>query len=111
MKLISVLTPCYNEEKNIELIYSEVKKVFDNISDINYEHIFIDNASTDRTVDILKNLTKVDKNIKIIINKKNFGWVRSPYHGILQCHGDAVIYIVADLQDPPILINKFIEKL
>jgi glycosyltransferase involved in cell wall biosynthesis len=110
MKLISVLTPCYNEEKNIELIYSEVKKVFDNLPNISYEHIFIDNASTDKTIDIIKDLIKLDKNIKLIVNKKNFGWVRSPYHGILQCYGDAVIYIVADLQDPPILINKFIEK-
>jgi glycosyltransferase involved in cell wall biosynthesis len=110
MKLISVLTPCYNEEKNIELIYSEVKKVFDNLPNIKYEHIFIDNASKDKTVDILKGIANGDKNVKIIVNKKNFGWVRSPYHGILQCHGDAVIYIVADLQDPPILINKFIEK-
>ena len=110
MKLISVLTPCYNEEKNIELIYSEVKKVFDNLPNISYEHIFIDNASTDKTLDLLRDIAKVDKNIKVIVNKKNFGWVRSPYHGILQCNGDAVVYIVADLQDPPILINKFIEK-
>ena len=109
-KLISVLTPCYNEEKNIELIYTEVKKVFDCIPNINYEHVFIDNASTDKTVELLRNIARADKNIKVIVNKKNFGWVRSPYHGILQCHGDAVVYIVADLQDPPILINKFIEK-
>ena len=72
MKLISVLTPCFNEEKNIELIYSEVKKVFDNLPNIKYEHIFIDNASTDKTLDILKDLIKLDKNIKLIVNKSIF---------------------------------------
>lgn len=110
MKRISIITPCYNEEENVELVYKEVKKVFDNLNGYTYEHIFIDNASKDRTVSILKEIAKKDKNVKIIVNTRNFGHIRSPYHAILQAKGDAVISIVADLQDPPEMIMDFIRK-
>jgi len=110
MKLISVLTACFNEEENIRELYAQVKNVFQDLSQYRYEHIFIDNASTDRTVAILKDIARQDKNIKIIVNTRNFGHIRSPFHGLLQCRGDAVISIVADLQDPPILIKDFIRK-
>jgi glycosyltransferase involved in cell wall biosynthesis len=73
-------------------------------------YIFIDNASTDKTISILKNLALKDKNVKIIVNSRNFGHIRSPYHGLLQANGDAVILIVADLQDPPELIKEFIQR-
>jgi glycosyltransferase involved in cell wall biosynthesis len=75
-----------------------------------YEHIFIDNASTDRTVLILKEIAKNDLRVKIIVNTRNFGHIRSPYHALLQADGDAVISIVADLQDPPSMIMDFILK-
>jgi polyisoprenyl-phosphate glycosyltransferase len=110
MKLISIITPCFNEEGNVENVYRQVKDVFKTLPEYNYEHVFIDNASTDRTVDILRQLAKDDKNIKIIVNVRNFGHVRSPYHGVLQCKGDAVVSIVADLQDPPVIIKDFIKK-
>jgi polyisoprenyl-phosphate glycosyltransferase len=110
MKLISILTPCFNEEGNIENVYKQVKEVFKTLPEYNYEHVFIDNASTDKTVDILKNIAKKDKNVKIIVNARNFGHIRSPYYGSLQCKGDAVIGIVADLQDPPEMIKDFIKK-
>jgi glycosyltransferase involved in cell wall biosynthesis len=110
MKIISIVTPCYNEEQNVETLYREVKEVFDNKIIYGYEHIFIDNASTDNTVVILKKLAKIDKNVKIIVNARNFGHIRSPYYGILQSNGDAVILIVADLQDPPSMIADFINK-
>jgi len=110
MKLISVVTPCYNEEQNIKELYFEVKKVFENLPKCRYEHIFIDNASTDNTVEILKEMAAVDKNIKIIVNLRNFGHVRSPYYGLLQAKGDAVILIACDFQDPPALIKEFIKK-
>jgi glycosyltransferase involved in cell wall biosynthesis len=110
MKLISILTPCFNEEGNIENVYKRVKEVFKTLLEYNYEHVFIDNASTDKTVDILKNIAKKDKNVKIIVNARNFGHIRSPYYGSLQCKGDAVIGIVADLQDPPEMIKDFIKK-
>jgi len=110
MKTISVLTPCFNEEGNVENVYRQVKEVFKTLPEYNYEHVFIDNASTDRTVEILKKIAKDDKNIKIIINVRNFGHIRSPYYGTLQCKSDAVIGIVADLQDPPVMIKDFIKK-
>lgn len=110
MKLISIITPCYNEEQNVDNLYQQVKAVFDNLPMYNYEHIFIDNSSTDRTVEILKGIAKLDKNVKIIVNRRNFGHIRSPYYGMLQSNGDAIILVVADLQDPPSMIPKFIEK-
>jgi len=109
-KLISVVTPCYNEEENVEEVYAQVKAVFSDLPQYRYEHIFIDNASTDSTVAVLKKLAAVDYNVKIIVNIKNFGWIRSPHYGLLQAHGDAVVLIVADLQDPPALIKEFLQK-
>jgi len=110
MKLISIVTPCYNEEQNVEILYRQVKDIFDMLPEYHYEHIFIDNSSTDRTVEILKGIASRDPNLKIIVNVRNFGQIRSPYYGILQSKGDAVISLVADLQDPPGLIPEFIQK-
>jgi glycosyltransferase involved in cell wall biosynthesis len=76
----------------------------------NYEHIYIDNASTDGTVPILRRLAAADDRVRVILNARNFGPIRSPHHGILQAQGDAVILMAADLQDPPHLINEFIRK-
>ena len=110
-KRISIVTPCYNEEKNVEELYFQVKKIFNNIlPQYQYEHIFIDNDSKDNTVEILKKIAKKDKNIKIIVNSRNFGQLRSPVYAILQAKGDAVISMVADLQDPPEMIPLFIKK-
>lgn len=110
MPLISVITPCFNEEENVRDVFQRVKKVFDGLPNYTYEHIFIDNASKDKTVDILKEIAIDNKQVKIIINTRNFGHVRSPMHAVFQAKGDAVIGIVADLQDPPELIPDFIKK-
>ncbi len=109
MTKISIVTPCFNEEENVYNLYIRVKNVFSNL-DYNYEHIFIDNNSTDQTVKILKEIAAKDKNIKIIINSRNFGHIRSPFYALMQAKGDAVISVVADLQDPPEMINEFIKK-
>lgn len=109
-KLISVVTPCYNEELNVEELYNQVKAVFADLPQYRYEHIFIDNASADNTVAILKKLAAVDYNVKIIVNIKNFGHIRSPYYGLHQAHGDAVILMASDLQDPPAMIKEFLRK-
>jgi polyisoprenyl-phosphate glycosyltransferase len=109
-KTITLFTPCYNEEQNIELLYKSVAGVTEKITGYTFEHVFIDNASTDNTLSILKNLAAGDDRVKIIANVRNFGHVRSPYYGLLQCTGDAVICLVADLQDPPEMIPKFIEE-
>ena len=111
MKLISIVTPCYNEEGNIELLCKTVEELFkESLSDYDYEHIFIDNSSTDNTIDILRRLARNNKRIKVIINSRNFGHIRSPYHGIFQSSGDATVLLVSDLQDPPSLIKDFIEE-
>lgn len=110
MKRISVVTPTFNEEANVEQVCLAVRQVFAELSQYDYEHVFIDNASTDRTVEILRGLAKEDRRIKVIVNSRNFGWARSPHYGMLQATGDAVIFLVADLQDPPTLIKDFLEK-
>jgi polyisoprenyl-phosphate glycosyltransferase len=110
MKLISIVTPCYNEEQNVAEVYKQVKDVFKKLPKYQYEHIFIDNSSIDRTVDILKGIASTDSSVKIIINARNFGHIRSPYYALLQAKGDAVVLIVSDLQDPPEVINEFIQK-
>jgi polyisoprenyl-phosphate glycosyltransferase len=110
-KHISVVTPCYNEEGNVRALYEAVKQVFAGLADrYTYEHIFIDNASKDGTVAILKNVAHADRNVKIIVNARNFGHIRSPYYALLQARGDAVLSIVADLQDPPVMIPEFLGK-
>lgn len=111
MKKISIVTPCYNEEENIEELYNQVKDIIESrLTDYTYEHIFIDNCSKDNTVKILKSIASKDKRVKIIVNSRNFGPVRSPVYGLFQATGDVVIFIVADLQDPPSLIPEFIKK-
>ncbi|OQW92083.1 MAG: glycosyltransferase, partial [Thiotrichaceae bacterium IS1] len=110
MKRISILTPCYNEEDNVKNLYEQVKTVLADLPNYEYEHIFIDNASTDKTVEILKSIATTDKNVKLIVNARNFGQVRSGYHGLRQAKGDAVVTMVADLQDPPEMIKAFVKK-
>ena len=110
MKRISIVTPCYNEEGNVEEVYKQVKEVFSTIPQYEYEHIFIDNDSKDKTQEILRKIASEDKNVRLILNARNFGHLRSPYYGLLQATGDAVMLFAADLQDPPVLIPDFIKK-
>ena len=109
-RLISVVSGCYNEEENVRECYEQVKKVFQEIGRYRYEHIFIDNASKDGTVGILREIAAKDKNVKVILNARNFGHIRSPHHAMVHARGDAVISVVSDLQDPPELIKEFIRK-
>jgi len=110
MKLISVVSSCYNEEENVEPLYEAVKAIFAGLPQYRYEHILIDNASKDRTAERLRALAARDTNVKVILNTRNFGHIRSPYHGILQARGDAVIGMASDFQDPPELIPLFLQK-
>ena len=109
-KTISIITPCYNEEGNVRELYERVREAIIAAGGYKYEHIFIDNASHDNTLRELKAIAAQDKNVKVIRNTRNFGHVRSPIHGLYQASGDAVIGIVADLQDPPEMIVDFIRK-
>lgn len=108
-KLISIVTPCYNEEDNIEELYQRVAAVMA-AQPYDYEHICIDNCSTDGTVRKIKEIAAHDKHLKLIVNARNFGHIRSPYYGILQSNGDACVLIASDLQDPPEMIAEFIKK-
>lgn len=110
MKLITVMTPCFNEEENVRELYEQVKAVFAGLPQYRYEQLFIDNASTDRTVAILKEIAAQDKSLKVIVNRRNFGTVRSPHHALLQAQGDAVIVLAADFQDPPAMIPAFLDR-
>ena len=110
MPYVSIITPCYNEALNVEELHTRVAAALQKLPDITYEHIFIDNASTDTTVAILKRIAAVDSRVKLIVNARNFGHIRSPMHALLTAQGEAVISIVADLQDPPEMIPAMIEK-
>lgn len=111
MKLISIVTPCYNEEENVEHLYDRIKAIFSaQLREYDYEHIFIDNCSMDNTVDVITKIAFLDKRVKLIVNSRNFGHIRSPYYAILQAKGDAVIVMASDLQDPPEMIPDFIKK-
>jgi glycosyltransferase involved in cell wall biosynthesis len=110
MKTISIITPCFNEEGNVAELYTRVRAVIAGLGRYRYEHIFIDNCSTDGTVEALKRIAAADPNVKVIVNARNFGHIRSPHHALLQTTGDAVIGLVADLQDPPEMIATLIEE-
>lgn len=109
-KLISIVTPSYNESDNVAELYRRIKDSIVKIDRYSFEIIFIDNASTDDTVEKLRSLALFDKSVKVIINTRNFGHIRSPYYGILSSNGEATIYLASDLQDPPEIIPQFIEE-
>ena len=108
-KLLSVVTPCYNEEDNVDELYRRVTEVFSLYPNYNFEFIFIDNSSNDETVSKLRSIALKDSRVKIIVNNRNYGHIRSPYWGIIQSTGSATIYLASDLQDPPELIPVFIK--
>lgn len=108
--LISIMSPCYNEEENINELYRRVVLVTDTLIDYDFEFLFIDNASIDNTVTKLREIAGKDKRVRVIINTRNFGHLRSPYYGLLQTRGDASIALASDLQDPPELIPSFLKK-
>lgn len=109
MKKISLFTPCYNEEGNLYEMYNRVTKVMEGLPQYEYEYIFIDNCSTDRTAEILREIAGKDKRVKVIINQRNFGPSRSGSYGFFQTTGDVSICFACDLQDPPELIPRFLE--
>jgi polyisoprenyl-phosphate glycosyltransferase len=107
---ISIVTPGYNEAENLEELSLAIKNIMQEFPEFQYEHIFIDNASTDNSADLLRKMAAHDKNLKVILNARNFGHIRSPYHGLLQATGDAAVIMASDLQDPPALVSEFIRE-
>lgn len=109
-KLFSIVTPCFNEEENVLKCYEIVSGLFDNqLKNYDLEYIFCDNASTDRTVDVLKEIAAKDKRVKLIVNSNNFGAFRSMFNGMINTTGDVVVpFLPADMQDPPEVLVQFI---
>jgi glycosyltransferase involved in cell wall biosynthesis len=109
-KLITIMTPCYNEELNVQEIHRRVMAMAAGFPEYQFEHLFIDNASKDRTVAVLREMAVDDPSVKVIVNARNFGADRSGMHGLLQAEGDAVGSVAADLQDPPELFAEMIRE-
>jgi glycosyltransferase involved in cell wall biosynthesis len=106
----SAVIPCLNERENVEAIAAAVAAEFQKAA-VSYEIIFIDNASTDGTVDLVKRVCAVDPRVRLIVNNQNYGQMRSPTHGIYQAAATgAIIGICADFQDPPEMIGVFISR-
>src|SRR5690348_3323196 len=109
-KLITILTPCFNEEANVREVHRRVVEVAAQLPEYRFEHLFIDNASTDRTVEILREMAAQDPSVRVIVNARNFGGARSGQHAFLQARGDAIGALFADLQDPPELFIDMIRE-
>jgi glycosyltransferase involved in cell wall biosynthesis len=107
---VGLVLPCYNEEGNVDELYERLAKVFAGLPQYTCEMLFIDNASTDGTAEKIKSLIARDPRVKLIINARNFGHIRSPFHAFLESGGDCVIGMCTDLQDPPELIPQFLEQ-
>lgn len=110
MKTISVISPAYNEVENVRICYERLRDIFaTQLPEYRLEHIFADNASTDGTVEILREIAANDPNVKVILNSRNFGPFRSLFNGLRYATGDAiVVFMPVDLQDPPELIPEFV---
>jgi glycosyltransferase involved in cell wall biosynthesis len=111
MKKISIVTSCYNEEENLPELYKQIMEVVSELeSKYACEIIIADNNSSDRSPQILRELAAKNKNLKIILNSRNFGPNRSGYNAFMQAYGDAVVAMASDLQNPPSMIKDFITK-
>jgi len=111
VKFLSVVSGCYNEEDNVRELYERITRVFaEELPEYSYELILIDNCSQDKTVEVLRGICREDRRVKLIVNNRNFGHIRSGYHVNLQAKGDAVIAMASDLQDPPEMIPQFVRK-
>lgn len=109
-KLVSLSIPCYNEAENVDELYRRICSAIEGVANYQFEFVFIDNASEDETVPKLSALAALDPRVKIIVNTRNFGHIRSPYWGMMQTKGDLTITLASDLQDPPELIPQFIAE-
>lgn len=111
MKKISITIPCYNEEENVYPLHDVLVEMFErDLPNYEYELLYIDNCSSDRTRELLKELGKQDKHVKAILNAKNFGQFNSPYYGMMQTTGDCTILMAADFQDPVEMVPKYVAE-
>lgn len=109
-RLITIMTPCYNEETNVREVHRRLMETAAKLPEYRFEHLFIDNASTDRSVEILREMAAEDPTVRVIVNARNVGGARSGMHGLLNARGDAVGAMFADLQDPPELFIDMVRE-
>jgi len=109
-KKISVVAACYNEVDNLRELTQRIFAVAEKFPTYDWECIIIDNDSTDGSRELIRELISSEPRLRAIFNTRNFGHIRSPYHGLLQAQGDAVVLMASDLQDPPELIEQFITQ-
>ena len=110
-KTISIIVPTYNEEENVVLMYEALKNIFvKELKKYDYEILFIDNKSQDKTRPLIRKICAKDKNVKAIFNAQNFGQFNSPYYGLISTTGDCTIMVAADFQDPVEMIPKFVKE-
>ena len=110
MKKISIMVPCYNEEENVVPMSEALVKTLEAMEGYDYEILFIDNCSVDKTRELLRGICVKNKKIRAIFNSKNFGQFNSPYHGLCQTTGDCTISVCCDFQDPLELIPEFVKE-
>jgi glycosyltransferase involved in cell wall biosynthesis len=111
MPFISIVSGCFNEQDNVRELWERVTRVMaDSLPNYVYEMILIDNCSEDGTVEVLRDICRQDKRVKVIVNNRNFGHIRSGYHATQQASGEAVIVLASDLEDPPEMIPQFVRK-
>ena len=106
---IRIVTPTYNEEKNIHALHEKIRTTMSNLN-LKYEHVVIDNSSTDNTIKFIREIAQIDKNFKAILNNRNYGQIKSPFYGLIDSDADATILMVSDLQDPIEMIPKLIDE-
>lgn len=110
-KLISIIVPCYNEQEVLYLFFDEIRRVTDELTDYNFEFIFVNDGSKDNTLKICKQLSVKDSRVKYISFSRNFGKEAAIYAGFEKSKGDLVCMMDADLQDPPSLLPEMIEAI
>lgn len=111
MSTITVVVPTYNEELNVKNVYERVKAVFETkLSGYDFQLLFADNASKDKTQEIIKELCRNDSRVQVIFNNTNFGFSKSSFYGLSQAEGDCAVLMYADMQDPPEVICEFVKK-
>jgi glycosyltransferase involved in cell wall biosynthesis len=109
-KLITIMTPCFNEEMNVREVHRRLMETAAKLPEYRFEHLFIDNASTDGTVEVLRQMAAEDPSVKVIVNARNVGGARSGMHGFMQAQGDVIGSLFADLQDPPELFIDMVRE-
>ncbi len=106
MKKLTVIVPCYNEEEAIPYFYGEITRIAEKMMELEFEYLFINDGSKDKTLEVLRNLARQDKSVRYLSFSRNFGKEAAMYAGLKESTGDYVVIMDADLQDPPTLLPE-----